>query len=366
MLPYFDEVFGNPASSVHDAGRAAAEAVEQARFQVAALINAQPSEIIFTAGATESNNLALLGLGRGDSRNRHRVVTTAIEHKSVLGPCYELQRQGFELTVLPVDRKGQVDLRAAQEAITESTLVVSIQAANNEIGTIQSVAEIALLAHERGAFVHCDAAQAVGRIPVDVEDWDVDLLSFSAHKLYGPKGVGALYIRGGSYALPIKPLMFGGGQEHEIRPGTLNVPAIVGFGAACELCLQLLPDEAQRTITLRNYLENELLTNVSGLQRNGLLTARLPGNSSLTFRNLDAEALIVNTPELALSTGSACSSGAPEPSSVLLAIGLTREEAYSTIRVGLGRFTTKKDIDLALSSIQRAVERLSQVRVRTF
>jgi cysteine desulfurase len=358
MLPYFNEVFGNPSSSVHRAGRTAAGAVEQARGQVADLIHARAGEIIFTASATESNNLALLGLARGNTTGRKRIITTAIEHKSVLGPCYELQKQGFDVTILPVDREGRVDLNAVEGALTEDTLMVSVQAANNEIGTIQPIAEIAHLAHERGALVHCDAAQAVGKIPVDVEAWDIDLLSVSAHKLYGPKGIGALYIRGGAYAFPIKPMLFGGGQEHELRPGTLNVPGIVGFGEACNLCAQLLPEESKRVAELRDRLEGILLSAIGDLRRNGALNARLPGNSSLTFPGIDAEALIVNTPDLALSMGSACTSGALEPSHVLLAIGLDRKEAYSTVRIGLGRFTTEDDVTNAATAIIEAYYQL--------
>ena len=364
MTPYLQEVFGNPASSMHQAGRQAAQAVVAARKEVGNLIGAQSGEIVITAGATESNNLALLGLARGSSRHRNRIVTTNIEHKSVLSPCSQLQKHGFEVIILPVDQKGQLDLEMVERAITEDTLVVSVQAANNEIGTIQRIAEIATLAHKRGAFMHCDAAQAVGKIPVDVEEWDVDLLSISAHKLYGPKGVGALYVRGGVYALPLEPLMFGGGQEHELRPGTLNVPGIVGFGEACRLCLELHLEEAGRILALRDQLEATLLENVNGIRRNGDIDNRLPGNCSLTFPGIDAEALIANVPDLALSMGSACTSGALEPSHVLIAIGLSREDAYSTIRIGLGRFTTSEEIDRAAGAITQAYERLKRYKVQ--
>ncbi len=363
MLPYFGDMFGNPSSSVHQAGRLATEAVERARAQVAELIGANPGELIFTSGATESNNLAIFGLARGNTTNRRRIVTTAIEHKAVLGPCHELQREGFEVIYLPVDREGCVDREAVQAAITDETLLVSIQAANNEIGTIQPVAEIARLAHERGAWIHCDAAQAVGKIPLDVGTWEVDLLSISAHKLYGPKGVGALFISGGPNALPLKPLMIGGGQERELRPGTLNVPGIDGLGQACALCMQEMADESRRIANLRDQLEARLFQAIDGLNRNGAIGRRLPGNSNLTFPHVDAEALIVNTPDLALSTGSACSSGALEPSPVLLAIGLSREAAYRTIRIGVGRFTTEQDIHHAVNVITEAFERLSEMQV---
>lgn len=365
MLPYFGKVFANPSSSVHKAGRTAAGAVERARAQVAKLIKARPNEIVFTGGATESNNLAIQGLARSRNSERTRIVTTAIEHKSILAPCKWLQSEGYDVVILPVDQQGLVDLDAAEQAITEETLLMSIQAANNEIGTIQPIPELAQLAHDRGALVHTDAAQAVGKVPVDVAAWDVDLLSFSGHKLYGPKGIGALYIRGGPFALSIKPLLMGGGQEHELRSGTLNVPGIVGLGKACELCMENLDEESKRTATLRDKLEESLLSELENIRRNGALDRRLPGNSSLTFPGIDAEALIVNTPDLAISTGSACTSGAPEPSHVLLAIGLSRQEAYSTIRIGLGRFTTEAEIGQAATQISEAVERLKSLQTGT-
>jgi cysteine desulfurase len=361
MLPYFTEGFGNPSSSIHRIGQAASDAVERARAQVAELIGCQPGEIVFTGGATESNNLAIFGLARGNATKRKRIVTTTIEHKAVLGPCQELQKQGFDIVRLPVDAVGCVDLDAAHHAITDDTLVVSIQAANNEIGTIQPVAEVAQIAHERGALVHCDAAQAVGKIPVDIGSWGIDLLSISAHKLYGPKGVGALFISGGPRALHIKPLMAGGGQEQELRPGTLNVPGIVGFGEACALCVPQLAEEAQQIAALRNQLENQLMLALANLSRNGAIHNRLPGNSSLTFHGVDAEALIANLPEFALSTGSACTSGALEPSHVLLAIGLSREQAYGTLRVGLGRFTIMEEVKWAAEEIIRTIKRLSLI-----
>lgn len=366
MLPYFEQTYANPSSAAHEAGRKASDAVAGAREQVADLIGAQPGEMFFTSGATESNNIAILGLARGSEdagRNKKRIVTTAVEHKAVLEPCKELSSQGIDMVVLPVDRQGRVDLDAAEETIDENTLLVSVQAANNEIGTIQPVAEIARLAHDKGAMIHCDAAQAVGKLPVDVGGWDVDLMSISAHKLYGPKGVGALYVRGGPYSMPLKPLVIGGGQERQLRAGTLNVPGIVGFGKACELCLRLMPDETRRVSALRDQFESNILARVKSGWRNGASNERLPGNSSLTFPGIDAEALIVNTPDLAISTGSACTSGAPEPSHVLIAIGRSREEADSTIRIGLGRFTTEEDIVQATDSILKALDRLSSMRV---
>jgi len=358
MLPYFSQQFANPSSATHRAGKTAAKAVEDARRQVAELIGAEPKEILFTSGATESNNLSILGLARYPDNKRRKVVTTAIEHKAVLSPGKHLEKLGYEFVVLPVDSLGRVDKVAAQDAIDENTVVVSIQAANNEIGTIQDIPYFAQLAHEKGAYFHTDAAQAVGKVPLDVFEWDVDLLSISAHKLYGPKGVGVLFVRGGPYALPLEPLVYGGGQESDVRPGTMNVPGIVGLGAACALCKSGMDDEMPRVSELRDQLEKDLLSHFSNLCRNGDLEHRLPGNSSLTFPGIDAEALIANLPELSLSAGSACTSGTPAPSHVLLAIGLSRQEAQQTIRVGLGRYTTQDEIVSASNLIDAAVKRI--------
>jgi cysteine desulfurase len=354
MLPYLTTSFANPSSQSHRAGQQAADAVARAREQVAALIGAAPGELVFTGSATESNNLAILGLGNGSSGIRRKILTTAIEHKSVLEPIAWLNGQGFDVRVLPVDRHGRLDVDLLRSELDEQTLLVSVQAANNEIGTIQDVCAVADLAHERGALMHCDAVQAVGRIPVDVAVWDVDLLSLSAHKLYGPKGVAALYLRGGRRALPIQPLMFGGGQEGGLRPGTLNVPAIVGFGEAASICQRELVSEGERIQTLRDCLEEELRIGLPNVRINGDLGARLPGNSSLTFAGVDAEALIANLPQIALSVGSACASGALEPSYVLTSLGMTREEAYQTIRVGLSRFTTEQEVVFAASQLTEA------------
>ena len=358
MLPYFTEQFANPSSTTHRAGRNAAKAIEQARQQVASLIGADPSEIIFTSGATESNNLAIMGLAQYTGNQRRKIVSTSIEHKAVIAPAKHLEKSGFEIVNIPVDSVGRVNQPAAREAIDTNTIVVSIQAANNEIGTIQDIPFLANLAHEQGAIFHTDAAQAVGKIPLDVVKWDVDLLSISSHKFYGPKGVGALFIRGGPFALPLAPLFFGGGQENDIRPGTLNVPGIVGLGKASELCIELMREEAIRIGELRDGLETELLNSFSFAYRNGDINNRLPGNSNLTFPGIDAEALIANVPELSISTGSACTSGAPSPSHVLLAIGLSREEAHEAIRIGVGRYTTREETVQASQMIITAVKRI--------
>lgn len=358
MLPYFTDIFANPASSLHLLGRQAARAVELAREQVAELIGAAPAEIIFTGGATESNNLALLGYAGVGSSQRRRVVTTPIEHKSVLEPLRALESRGFELAYLPVDGSGLVDLAAAEALIDDQTLLVSVQAANNEIGTIQPITAIAALAHQHGALVHCDAAQAVGKIPVDVKHWDVDFLSVSAHKMYGPKGMGALYVAGGAGARRLVPLAFGGGQEYGARPGTANVPGIVGFGAACQVARDVMDVEARRVAGLRDTLEARLSALVPEIRINGNRLRRLPGNSSVSLPGIDADALILNLPTLALSAGSACNSGAFEPSYVLTAIGLSRAMAAATIRIGLGRFSTMSDIETAAEHIAQAYRRI--------
>jgi cysteine desulfurase len=350
MLPFFSEWYGNSATGLHLQGRRAARAADEAREQVAALIGCQPGELVITGGATESNNLAILGLGRANRCNgRTRIVTSAVEHKAVLLPCQKLQEEGYELIVLPVDAQGRISVEEAEEKIDDRTLLVSLQAANNEVGTLQPVARIAEIAHAHGAIVHCDAAQAVGKIPVDLntQDWHVDLLSVSAHKLYGPKGAGALYLRNGPHAHPLVPLQYGGGQEYGLRPGTSNVPGIVGFGEACRICQVELAEESLRIAALRDRLEGALLASVAGLRINARGAERLPNTSSLTFPGIDADALLLNLPEVMMGTGSACSSGALEPSPVLQAIGLSREQAASTVRASLGRFTTEADIGRA-------------------
>ena len=361
MLPYFTEVFGNPSSALHQHGRRAAEAVERARGQVASIIGAEPGEIVFTSGATESNNLAVLGAARGDQTGRRRIVTTPIEHKAVLEPFRQLAQQGYELAWLPVDSRGRADPEAARRLINDDTLLVSVQAANNEIGTIQPVADIAEVAHRHDAIVHCDATQAVGKMPFDVGAWGVDLASMSAHKLYGPKGAGALYIRRQLRRGSLRPLVLGGGQEAGVRPGTYNVPGIVGLGEACALAQTEMGGERVRVGGLRDALEARVRAGVPYVSVNGDLDNRLPGNSSLSFPGVEADALILNLPELALSMGSACNSGTIEPSYVLTAIGLSRELANSTVRVGLGRFNTLEEITLAADLIAQAYLRLELI-----
>ncbi len=361
MLPYFSEIYGNPANGLHRQGRLAARAIDDAREKVAALIGAREKEIIFTSGATESDNLAILGVARiNRNGKRKRIITSAIEHKAVLLACKKLEDEGFEVVFLPVDAEGRVSIDAAREAIDENTLLVTIHGANNEIGTIQPISQLAELAHQNGALFHCDAAQAVGKIPVNVGDWDVDLLSMSAHKLYGPKGVGALFVHGGSNAIPMEPIWYGGGQENGLRSGTSNVPSIVGFGEACHIYRDELSAELPRLRSLRDTLEKKLLASVPMLKINGAVENRLPNTSSLTFPGIDADALILNAPEIMIGTGSACTSGAVEPSHVLTAIGLSRDDAASTIRVSSGRFTNANDVRVAAHEINQAYRILNQ------
>jgi cysteine desulfurase len=367
MLPYFDREFGNAASRTHAYGWRAEAAVEVAREAIARAIGAgNPREIVFTSGATESNNLALLGVARaGRSRGEH-VVTLATEHSSVLEPCEALVREGFAATVVPVDRDGRVDPAAVAAAITPRTLLVSSGWANGEVGTLQPIDAIARACRERGVLLHSDAAQALGKVPVDVAA-GVDLLSLTAHKLYGPKGVGALWVRSGRPRVRIEPLCFGGGHENGLRPGTLPVASIVGFGRAVEIAVAEREVEAARLLALRERLLARLRDALAGVTVNGHPSERLPGNLNLGFEAIEADALLASLHDLALSTGSACSSARPEPSHVLVALGLPDPSVRSSVRIGLGRGTTAEQVDLAAERIvaevrsQRAM-RASAVR----
>ncbi len=352
MLPYFSEIYGNPANGYHIQGRTAAKAVDKARGQIAQLIGAQPYEIIFTGGATESNNLAIFGISRFTKNSfRNRLVTSKIEHKAVLYPCKVLKEDNKDVVFISVSSAGEINLQEMLGSITEKTFLVSVHFANNEIGTIQPIHEIAEHAHSVGALVHTDAAQAVGKIPVHVDELGVDLLSMSAHKLYGPKGIGALYIRGGTKAIPFAPMFYGGGQEFGLRPGTSNVPSIVGFGEATQLCTHNLGVENSRIQRLRDEFEESLISRIPGLVINGKNTNRLPNTSSLTFPDVDADALLLNISDVMLGTGSACNSGALEPSHVLQAIGVSREAAQRTIRASFGRFNSEEQVQIAINSI---------------
>lgn len=355
MLPFFGEVYGNPSNGLHIQGRKSAKAVDSAREQVAELIGARSNEIIFTSGATESNNLAILGIVRmRQNGKRKRIVTCVVEHKAVLLPCEKLKENRFDVVLLSVDKNGKVSIDEARRAISDETLLVSIQGANNEVGTIQPIKELAEIAHQHGAFFHCDAAQAVGKIQVNVAEFGVDLLSMSAHKLYGPKGVGALYVRGGSNSIPMEPIWYGGGQENGLRSGTTNAPGIVGLGEACILAKSELEDDFARIQEIRNQIEAQITSQILSAQINGKEVDRLPNTSSLTFPGIDADALILNAPDIMIGTGSACTSGAVEPSHVLTSMGITRDNAESTVRISLGRFNKEKEINIIIKSIMDA------------
>jgi cysteine desulfurase len=358
-LLHFNKTFGNPANGLHIQGRLAFQSIGESRDKIARCINANSNEVIFTSGASESNNLAIQGVAHSHQlSNRKRIITSAVEHKSVLNTCNKLSDEGFEVVLLPVDPLCKVSLDSAKDAINENTLLVSIQAANNEIGTIQPIAEIAELTHNVGALFHCDAAQAVGKIPVDIKIWNVDLLSISAHKLYGPKGVGALFIQGGVDNMPIEPIIYGGGQEHGLRSGTMNVTGIVGFGEACKLAEERLVEDQIQIKNLRTILEKTLTTNIPDISINGDKSDRLPNTINITFYGIDADALLLNCPNLMIGTGSACSSGAYEPSHVLQAMGLSRDNASQTIRISLGRGNTLDEIQVASEDIIDACKKI--------
>ena len=364
MLPYFNEIFGNPSNGYHWQGRKAARAIEDARDAVADFIGAQASEIVFTSGATESNNLAILGFAQASSKGRNdhsrtRIVISRVEHKAVLQPAKILADEGFEVVYLPVDSLGIVKVEDAKKLINDQTLLVSIQAANNETGVIHPIAALVDIAHQHGAIFHCDAAQAIGKIPVDVKAWNVDMLSLSGHKFYGPKGVGALYLKGGHFRSTLAPLCFGGSQEKGIRPGTENVPAIVGLGKASRLAQELLEKERQRIQQLRDLMERRLLEQLSSAFVNGAGAERLPNTINLTVPGVPADVLLLNLPDVMMGTGAACSSGTPSPSHVLLAMGLNAELASATIRISLGRFTSVDEIDQAVNLIVSAIAQLS-------
>lgn len=368
MMPFLTSAYANPSSKTHNLGRIAANAVERARANVAALTGADPLEIVFTGGATESNNLAILGLAGIAPNNRKRIVTSRIEHKSVLGPVDELKRRGFSVSKLDVDRRGRVDLDQLEVFLSaDDSFLVSVQAANSEIGTRQDILTISRLAHQHGAIVHCDAVQAMGKVPVDVVEWGVDLLSLNAHKLYGPKGVGALYLSGGARAWPLQPLMYGGNQEHGLRPGTLDTPAIMGFGTAAAIAAQELQREATTIGTLRDGFEKTLLQLLPDISINGDTGFRIPGTTSVTLLGVDSEALLAGIQQVAASTTSACNSGTLEPSHVLLALGLTREEAYQTVRFAFGRFSASEEADRAAKALAEnasALRRTSRRQTR--
>jgi cysteine desulfurase len=375
MMPYFSEVFGNAASRSHGYGWEAEKAVERGREEIARLINAKPKEIIFTSGATESDNLAIKGVVEFYKDKGNHVVTAATEHKAVLDTCKALERKGLAtVTYLPVDRYGLVDPDDVRKAITDKTVLVSIMFANNEIGTINPIGEIGKVTREKGVLFHTDATQGVGKLPLDVEAMNIDLLSMSAHKIYGPKGIGALYVRAKSPRVRLAPIIDGGGHERGFRSGTLNVPGIVGFGKACELCREGMADEAQRLLGLRERLREGLFSQLDEIFLNGHPVHRLPGNLNVSFAYVEGESLLMGLngsthpiavaetePPIAVSSGSACTSATLEPSYVLKALGVGDELAHTSIRFGLGRFNTAEEVDYVINRVVHEVRRLREL-----
>ncbi len=360
MVPYFAERFGNASSRTHKFGWDAAEAVDRARGEVARLIGARAREVIFTSGATESNNLAIKGTVAALRDRGDHVITVVTEHHAVLDTCRRLEREGVRVTYLPVGRDGLIDLDQVREAMTDRTILISVMAANNEIGVLQPIGEIGRIARARGVVFHTDAAQATGKIPFDGAALQADLVSLTAHKLYGPKGVGALFIRPRTPKLPILPMFDGGGQEHGLRPGTLNVPGIVGFGRACAICQDEMEQDAARLGALRDRLLAGLLDRVEGIAVNGSLAERLPQNLNVSVEDVEGEALLMGLGDIAVSAGAACASGAAEPSYVLKALGVSDDLALASLRFGLGRFTTDEEVDYVIDRLATVVPRLRQ------
>jgi cysteine desulfurase len=358
MIPFFTKYFGNAASHSHVFGWQAEEAVKIAREQVAQLINAEPNEIIFTSGATEADNLALKGVFESYASKGNHIITVKTEHKAVLDCCGHLEKWGADVTYLDVDKEGLVNVKELADSIRPDTILIAVMYANNETGVIQPIQEISAVAKRNGILFFCDATQAVGKIPVDVIKDGIDLMSFSAHKMYGPKGIGALYVRRRNPRVSITALIDGGGHERGMRSGTLNVPGIVGFGTACELCKIEMKKDALKTAALRDRLENELLT-IDGTSVNGSRIHRLPNTTNMSFRNLDSADLMKKlSSDIALSSGSACTSATQSPSFVLKALGLSDEAALSSLRFGLGRFTTEEEIDFTIQQFRHAIQPL--------
>jgi cysteine desulfurase len=359
MLPFFKEKFGNAASRTHVYGKEAEEGVEWGRSQVAALIRAESRDIIFTSGATESDNIAIKGVAEFYQDKGNHLITVRTEHRAVLDTCRALEKKGYQVTYLPVDHTGLVDPAEVRKAITSSTVLVTIMFANHEIGTLHDIAAIGKIAKESGVLFHCDATQGAGKELIDVEAMGIDLLSMSAHKIYGPKGIGALYVRRKNPRVRLAPIIHGGGHERNVRSGTLNVPAIVGFGKACEIARAEISLERERMTNLRMIFQECIQSGLEGVQLNGHPTQRLAGNLNLSFSGIKGMELLANLKEdVAISTGSACTSAIPEPSYVLKAIGVPTELVHATIRIGLGRFNTKEEIEWASARVVAAVTRL--------
>jgi cysteine desulfurase len=361
MLPYFTNKFGNAASRNHSFGWAGEEAIETARERIAKLIGATPKEIIFTSGATESDNLAIKGVAEMYREKGNHIITAVTEHKAVLDTCKRLEKYGFRVTYLPVQKDGLVDLDDLKRAMDEKTILVTIMAANNEIGVVQPIAEIGKLCHEKGVIFHTDATQYVGKVPMDVIKQNLDLVSISGHKMYGPKGVGALYVRRKNPRVQLSPLIDGGGHERGMRSGTLNVPGIAGLGKACAICSEEMPQESCRMAGLRNRLRDKIMSSLDEVYINGSIEHRLPNNLNISFAYVEGESLLMGINDIAVSSGSACTSATLEPSYVLKALGTGDDLAHSSIRFGLGRFNTEAEVDYVAARVTETVQRLREL-----
>jgi cysteine desulfurase len=361
MLPFFTEIYGNAASRNHSFGWTAEEGVSKARHIIGEAIGATGKEIVFTSGATESDNMAVLGVAEFFHEKGKHIITSPIEHKAVVDPCQALEQKGYEITFLDVDEHGRIDLKQLEASIREDTILVSLMAGNNEIGTLNPLKEIGQMTRERGVLFHCDATQGVGKIPIDVETMNIDLLSMTAHKIYGPKGIGALYVRRKKPRVRITPIMFGGGHERGFRSGTLNVPGIVGFGKAIELAMEEISSEAERQIGLRQHLYKRLTDELDYVFLNGHPTERLPNNLNLSFGYVEGESLMMGISEIAVSSGSACTSASLEPSYVLRSMGVGDDLAHSSVRFGFGRYTTMEEVKYAADKVIGAVKRLREM-----
>jgi cysteine desulfurase len=361
MLPYFQERFGNAASRNHQFGWTAEEAVENARGQIARLINATPKEIIFTSGATESDNLAIKGVAEMYREKGNHIITQVTEHKAVLDTCKRLEKYGYEVTYLHVEKDGRINLDDLRRAITPKTILISIMYANNEIGVLQPIEEIGKIAKEKGVFFHVDGVQAVGKVPVDVQKDNIDLLAISAHKIYGPKGVGALYVRRKNPRVQLAAMIDGGGHERGMRSGTLNVPGIVGLGRACEICQNEMPQEAERMRRLRERLKEAVFSKLDEVFINGSMVHRLPNNINISFAYVEGESLLMGINDVAVSSGSACTSATLEPSYVLKALGVGEDLAHTSIRFGIGRFNTEEEVDYVVNRVVETVSRLREL-----
>ena len=361
MEPWFTEKFGNASSRNHTYGWEAEEAVEIARESVAATIGALPKEIIFTSGATEANNIVLQGAAKSYQDQGRHIITVKTEHKAVMDVCQHLSKNGFDITYLPVDKGGILDLNKFEDAIRDDTILASVMHVNNEIGVIQPIKELGAICKNKNVIFHVDAAQSLGKMPINVDDMGIDLLSISAHKFYGPKGIGGLYIRRKDPRVQLQPIMFGGGHERGIRSGTLPVPNIVGMGRACDLAADVMNEENLKITTLRDALLQGIRDKNPNALVNGSMEYRVAGNLNMSFPGVNNEAIIAAIPEIAISSGSACTTSTMEPSHVLLALGMSKEEAYSSLRFGIGRFNTEQDIHIAVKSINGCMKKLGKM-----